>query len=83
MAGKEPRKTSRPQAVAGGDEITLNRQLERLGKMLALLLVKGESQTQKIRTLSTAGFSNAEIAELLGITANAVSVSLYKQRRRR
>jgi DNA-binding NarL/FixJ family response regulator len=83
VAGKKAKRANRRQASTSDDEITLNRQLERLGRMLALLLVKGEPQPQKIRTLSAAGFTNAQIAELLGITANAVTVSLYKQRRRR
>ncbi len=61
-------------------EITLGQQLDRATKLMALLLVKGESQPEKIRVLSSAGFANTEIAELLGLTANTVNVTLYKQR---
>lgn len=54
--------------------------LERLSRLLALLLVKGESQAEKIQLLSVAGFGNKEIAELLSLTANAVSVALHRRR---
>jgi len=64
-------------------ESSIEPQLRRLSRLLALLLVKGESQPEKIRSLSAAGFKNSEIAELLGITANAVTVSLYKRRARK
>jgi hypothetical protein len=55
-------------------------QPERLTRLLALLVVKGESQSEKIQLLSGAGFANTEIADLLGLTANAVNVALYRLR---
>ena len=58
----------------------LSTQFARATNLLALLLVKGESQPEKIRVLSAAGYANSEIAQLLGITANTVNVALYKQR---
>jgi DNA-binding CsgD family transcriptional regulator len=56
--------------------------LQRLTNLVALLLVKGESQTEKIRTLATAGYSNTEIASLLGTTANSVNVALHRLRKK-
>ncbi len=55
--------------------------LARIANLLALLLVRGESQTDKVVTLSSAGFTPGEIAGLLGTTSNAVSVALYKAKR--
>lgn len=61
--------------------ITLRRDLlERIVNLAALLVVRGESQESKIRTLSGAGFSPSEIANLLGTTSNTVSVTLSKAR---
>lgn len=58
-------------------------QLEKITRLLALLAVKGESQPEKIKVLSGAGFSNTEIAELLGLTSNAVNVALHRLRAKR
>ncbi len=55
-------------------------QLEKLTRLLALLVVKGESQPEKIKVLAGAGFTNTEIAELLEITANAVNIVLHRLR---
>jgi DNA-directed RNA polymerase specialized sigma24 family protein len=55
-------------------------QVDRLIRLLALIVVKGESQAEKIHLLSGAGFANTEIAELLGLTANLVNVTLHRLR---
>ncbi len=55
-------------------------EIHRLTNVAALLLVKGESQPEKIRTLASAGYSNVEIAALLGVTANSVAVALHRLR---
>lgn len=57
--------------------------LTRLTNLVALLVVKGESQADQIRTLAAAGFGNSEIAGLLGLTPNAVNVALHRLRRRK
>jgi DNA-directed RNA polymerase specialized sigma24 family protein len=54
--------------------------LEKIARVLALLLVKGEPQADKIKALSAAGFGNAEIADLLGLTRNAVNIALHRIR---
>lgn len=54
--------------------------LKKLTKLLALLVVKGESQPEKVKLLSGAGFSNTEIASLLGVTSNSVNVALHRLR---
>lgn len=69
-----------PAAKRPDGDISIARQLDRATNLLALLVVKGESQPDKIRVLSRSGFTNNEVAGLLGITPNAVNVALYKQR---
>jgi DNA-directed RNA polymerase specialized sigma24 family protein len=56
-------------------------QLDKLTRLLALLVIKGESQGEKIKVLAGAGFTNTEIAQLLGLTANAVNVALFRSRK--
>jgi DNA-directed RNA polymerase specialized sigma24 family protein len=57
--------------------------LRRLTSLVALLLVKGESQNEKIRTLDAAGYQPKEIAELLGTTSNTARVTLHNLRKKR
>ncbi len=57
-----------------------SKQLEKLTRLLALLAIKGESKPEKIKMLAGAGFTNIEIAELLGVTGNAVNVALHRLR---
>lgn len=56
---------------------------ERLTNLVALLLVKGEPPVDQIRILAGAGYRNTEIASLLGLTSNAVTVALHRMRRKR
>jgi DNA-binding NarL/FixJ family response regulator len=60
--------------------------LDRIEKLLALILIdnmKAANQTQKIEKLSTAGFTNVEIADLLDIKANAVAVRLSESKKKK
>jgi len=59
------------------------REIQRLTHVAALLLVKGESKSDKIRTLAAVGYPNSEIASLLGLTSNAVNVALHRLRNKR
>ncbi len=55
---------------------------ERLLALILLQQMKGSSQRDKALHLSLAGFTNAEIADLLQTTAAVVGQSLYQVRRR-
>jgi predicted transcriptional regulator len=59
---------------------------ERIERLLALLLIqnmKTANTAVKARELSIAGFTNVEIADLLGTTAASISQSLYAARKER
>lgn len=56
------------------DEIVV--ELRKISRLLTLLVTKDLSQRDKIALLSTAGLQPKEIAELIGTTANTVSVTL-------
>jgi DNA-directed RNA polymerase specialized sigma24 family protein len=72
------RKRSAPAETLGPADLA--GEVRRTSRLLALLLVKGESQHEKIRVLCSVGFPNNEIADLLGIPANTVKVTLFRQR---
>lgn len=58
--------------------------VERVERLLALLLIqnmKTASTAVKARELSIAGFTNVEIADILGTTAAVISQSLYAARK--
>ncbi len=55
--------------------------LDRIVKLLAILATKGETQGEQIVALSRVGFSNAELAQLLGTTAGVVGQTLYASRK--
>jgi len=57
--------------------------IERVAKLLAFQLMhdmQDASQAEKVKILSKVGFSNPEIAELLGTTSGAVAVQLSRHR---
>lgn len=58
-------------------------QLERITKLLGLIAVKGQEKADQIEQLAAIGFSNVEIAGVLGVTANTVNVALYRARKKR
>jgi hypothetical protein len=58
--------------------------IERIERLLALLLIqnmKTANMTAKAKELSIAGFTNVEIADILGTTAAVIGQSLYAARR--
>jgi DNA-directed RNA polymerase specialized sigma24 family protein len=55
--------------------------LDRIAKLLAILATKGEKQAEQIVALSRVGFSNVDLAQLLGTTAGNVNQSLYTSRK--
>ena len=66
-----------------GDNKRLIQALERIGRVLALDYASQVSvePAEKANILSLCGFSNVEIAGLLGMTANAVNVALHRARK--
>lgn len=60
---------------------TLEKSFARIANLLAALLVKGESESQKVITLASVGFTPGEIAHLLNKQPNTVSVILYQAKR--
>lgn len=70
--------------VAKGESVNAGEagSLGRLTDLVALLLVKGESQPEKIRCLDAVGYTPAEIASLLGTTPNAVSIALHRLKKK-
>jgi len=58
-----------------------NDRVERLLALLLLQNMKTANTGTKARELSIAGFTNVEIADLLGTTAAVVSQSLYAARK--
>ena len=59
--------------------------LDRIAITLAAIWanqLKGEDQPAKARRLSHLGFSNIEIAHVMGTTPNSINVALHRARRR-
>jgi hypothetical protein len=57
---------------------------DKIARLLGLLLVKDiKKQNEKVPLLRTAGFSVGEVAEMLSMDENQVSVVDYKSRRKR
>ena len=80
MARQRETRSDDPAGPVGGVSAA---QVERLTNLIALLLFKGEPQPDQLRTLTCAGFSNTEIARLLGLTPNAVNVAIHRMRKGR
>ncbi len=57
-------------------------ELQKTNKLLALIVTQGKAPNEKITLLEQADFSPKEIADLLGITANQVSVTLSRERKK-
>lgn len=53
----------------------------RIARLLGLLVIKDiEQQSDQVAMLRAAGFDIAEIADMLGVTSNYVSVAIYQSR---
>ena len=53
-------------------------ELQQMKRLLVVLCIKDLDQKGQIRVLNSVGFQPKEIAELIGTTANTVSVILNK-----
>jgi DNA-directed RNA polymerase specialized sigma24 family protein len=56
----------------------VEQRLDTVVRLLAGLLTKGMLRKDAILTLSTAGLAPKEVATILGISGNQVSVALYE-----
>jgi hypothetical protein len=57
-------------------------ELKKMNTLLALLVTKGNSQSEKIEMLSRVGFTPKEIADYIGTTSNTVSVALNAMKKK-
>jgi len=55
--------------------------LDRVARLLALLVAEGKTQTEAILRMSHVGLPAADIADLLGTTANTVRVTVHQARK--
>lgn len=64
--------------------IEISQSLDRISKILAGLLLRDledQDQAKKIMRLGGCGFSNADIAKILGTTADTVRVALNRAKK--
>lgn len=57
--------------------------LRLIANLLAIIAVKDMAEGSKVGTLSAAGFTNQEIAEILDEDANTVKQALFQKRNRK
>lgn len=57
--------------------------VSRLSKVIALAAVRGLQQKQQVELFSHAGFTNIEIAEMVGTTPHTVVQTLHELRKER
>jgi len=58
-------------------------ELKKLNRLMSLLLTNGRGPGEKILLLTQAGLSPKEISEILGVSANSVSVTLYQEKKKK
>ena len=64
------------------DEIV--RPEEKIARMLGILAIQSvKNQSERVQMLRAGGFMHSEIADMLGISENGVSVYLYQAKRRK
>lgn len=63
------------------EDVDIGSQLRRVANLLGLLATNDMSEAQRVGTLNAAGFSNGEIANLLGKDSNAVGVALFNYKK--
>jgi DNA-binding NarL/FixJ family response regulator len=61
--------------------LEMDKKLDRVLHLLAIMTVRDMPQTDQIATLNRAGFAPREIANVLGTTPNTVRVALVSIRR--
>ena len=68
-------------APSADQAVGLEAAFRRIANLLALALTKGESETGKVQTMTAAGYSITEVAQLLDKKPNTVSAILYAARK--
>jgi DNA-directed RNA polymerase specialized sigma24 family protein len=63
------------------DDSAVLTELQKMNRLLALVVTGAKKQVEQIAILSNAGFQPTEIAELLGTTSNTVGVTLSRLRK--
>jgi hypothetical protein len=81
VAQKKRRKVSAKQDT--GDSVEQPSDLRLIARLLGLLLVKDRPMGEQAGMLATAGFTNTEIAELVGTSPASASQQVYAWRRGR
>lgn len=64
------------------DNSEVLRELRGIKKLLALMVVEGKPQNEKVLLLDQVDFTSPEIGDLLGITANAVRLTRHQALKR-
>lgn len=58
-------------------------EIRRTNKLLALIATQGRTQAEKIIVLSQLGLTPKEISDIVGVSANLVSVTIHKEKKRK
>lgn len=67
----------------GSEEPGISAQLDRIGKILAMSVVRNENQQEQVKFLNAVGYTPTQIGEMLKTSANAVSVALQRLKKKR
>lgn len=63
------------------EDVDVGSQLRRIANLLGLLATTEMGEAERVGTLNATGFSNVEIANLLGKDSNAVGVALFNYKK--
>ena len=64
-------------------EIEILNELKKMNKLLSLILSKDQDTIKSILQLSTIGFTQTEIAEILDTTKKAVEMAKYHNKKKK
>ena len=69
--------------MADRDDLNLVHELRVIRGVFALSLIEGKKNCESISILASAGMDRHPLAELVGTTANTVSVEIWTEKRRK
>ena len=58
-------------------------ELKKLNKLMSILVTAGKTPGEKILLLNQVGLTPKEISDILGVTSNLVSVTIYQDKKKR